>query len=264
MIPGAVPTRTFRFTDDLSELMRSSQVTGGGKLSAEGGILTAESPGTDDRAYGYINVYTPRGSVIEITCEARQMTSSSQGRIGIDQHPNDGRVGGNNTDYIEMEDTQWKPYKLVRSGDHKNPYTSVTFGVWLANVGKAQFRNIVITVYNVQAPSPEYRACMIRGSGNSWSIDDAPGRFSNIGCYGISVQDDHIRVNWSPMQSWGRPIVVAQMDQAGGYVAYDVKVSGGEKYFTRIYIVNAATGNVIKPSAVSGGNMFIGVMAMAL
>lgn len=264
MIPGAVPSRVLRFTDDLTELVRSSNVTGGGKLTSDGGILTAESPGTDDRAYAYVPVYLPRGSVVEITCEARQMTSASQGRIGIDQHVDDSKVGGSNADYVQMDDTQWKPYKLVRSGDHKKPFTMITFGVWLAQVGKAQFRNIVITVYNVMAPSPEIRACMIRGKGENWMIDDAPGRFSNIGCYGITIEDTFIRLNWSPMQTWGRPIVTAQMDQAGGFMAYDVKVSGGEKHFVRIYIVNTTTGSVVKPTAVTAAEMFIGITAMAI
>jgi len=264
MIPGAVPSRTLRFTDDMTELVRSSNITGDGKLTAEGGILTAESPGTNDRAYAYVPLYLPRGSVVEITCEARQMTSSSQGRISIDQHTDDSKVGGSNADYVQMDDTQWKPYKFVRSGDHKKPYTMVTFGVWLSGVGKAQYRNIVITVYNVMAPSPEYRACMIRGMGNTWIIDDSPGRFTNIGCYGLTVEDSFLRLNWSPMQSWGRPIVTAQMDQASNFTAYDVKVSGGEKHFVRLYIVNTTTGSVVKPSAVSAGTMFIGVQAIAL
>lgn len=264
MIPGAVPSRVFRFTDDLTEFLRSSKVTGGGKITADGGILTTDSPGTDDRAYGYINVYAPRGSVIEITCEARQMTSSSQGRIGIDQHAEDDKIGGGNVDYVQMDDTQWKPYKLVRAGDHKKPFTSITFGVWLSGVGRAQFRNIVITVYNVMSPSPEIRTCMIRGKENNWSIDDSPGRFTNIGCYGVVVEDDYIRVNWSPMQAWGRPIVTTQMDQNGGRYDYHTVVSGGEKHFARIYIVKSSTGAVISPKSVTNNDMFIGVTAMAL
>ena len=264
MIPGAVPSRTLRFTDDMTELVRSSNVTGDGKISAEGGILTTESPGTNDRSYAYVPLYLPRGSVVEITCEARQVDAGSTGRIGIDQHPNDSRVGGNNVDYVQMDGTTWKPYKLVRSGDHKNPYTMITFGVWLAGIGKAQFRNIIITVYNVMAPSPEYRACMIRGLGNTWTIDDSPGRFSNIGCYGIEVDDTFIRVNWSPMQSWGRPIVTAQMDQFGGRYGYQCIISGGEKHYTRIYIVKTTTGDVVRPASVTGNPMFIGVQAIAL
>lgn len=262
MIPGAVPSRVFRFTDDLSELVRSSNVTGGGKLSADGGILTAESPGSDDRAYAYVPIYTPRGSVIEITCEARQMTSSSQGRIGIDQHADDSKVGGSNADYVQMDDTQWKPYKLVRSGDHKKPFTLVTFGVWLAQVGKAQFRNIVITVYNVMAPSPEIRTCMIRTEDKgAWYIDDAPSRFTNIGCYGLEVTDEFIRLNWSPMQTWGRPVVIAQVDQYGNRWGWEAKISGGEKHFVRIFLIE---NGVRKNPKTIDGPMFINIQAMAI
>lgn len=256
-------SKIIQYSDDLRALVRSSSVTGGGTLSASNGVLKANSPGIDDRAWAYINVYAPRGSKVKITCEARQGTSTSQGRISVDQHPDDNSVGGNNVDYVQMEDTNWRPYSLEIAGDHKNPFLSVTFGVWNAGVGSAEFRNIKVVVYNTSAPNPEYRACMIRGQGNSWTFDDGPGRFVNIGCHSIVLGTDHIQVHWDPMQTWQRPIVHAQMDQAGGRAGYYTSVSGGEKHFCRVYIVRASDGAVINPSAVSG-DMFIGVSAVAL
>ena len=261
MIPGAVPTRTFRFTDNLEELVRSSSVIGGGTITANNGILTANSPGTDDRALAYLNIYAPRGTVVEITCEARQGSSTSKGRIGIDQYTGDDKIGGGNVDYEEMTDTQWRPYKLTRAGDHKKPFMAITFGVWWAQVGKAEFRNIVVTVYNTQAPSPDVRACLLKCDGGKWSIDDAPGRFTNIGCYGVELTDEYIILRWATFHTWQRPITFAQMDSAGDKFNYNVQVNASEKNFVRLIITK--DGARVKPKDVPG-SAFIGVQAIGI
>lgn len=249
----------------MGPLIRSSSVTGGGTLTASGGVLTAASPGTDDKAWAYVNVYAPRGTLIEITCEAKQGTATSQGRISVDQHPDDDSVGGNNVDYVQMEDTNWRPYKLVVPGSHLNPFSSVTFGVWNIGIGSAQFRNIKVTVYNASDFSPEYRACMLKKTGTgTWTFDDAPGRFVNIGCHTIELDDAYILVRWDKMQTWQRPIVNVQMDQWNNRGALHVQVSGGEKDFVRVYIFDTRTGAAINPKTGISGDMYIGLQAIGL
>lgn len=263
MIIGATPSRTIRLTDDLGELLRSSWVNGGGQITSKNGILTTYSPGTTERAWSYINIYAPSGSVIEVSCEARQVTSESQGRIAIDQFEKNDQVGGGVVDYVEMTDTQWRPYKLVRAGNDKKPFSAVTFGLWYDKVGKAEFRNIIINVYNVQAPSPETRMCMLKGVDGTWIIDDSPGRFTNIGVTNVTATDTYLSVEWTPMQSWQRPIVSAQMDHYGGHADCNALITGGEKHRVSVFIVKTATGTVVNPKELKG-TWYLEVMAFAL
>lgn len=253
MIPYAIPTQTFKFdTGAYVELLRHQQKTGTGVITADNYMLTTNAPSTLDKAYVYWNVYLPAGAFLEVTCEAKQNDMFRNGRISVDLHPNDDSVGGNNVDYIEMEDGMWKPYKLVVPGSISSPYASVTLGMWKDQVGSASFRNIRITVYNGKGFQPQFRGAMIRGAGTDWDFDDAVGRFANFGMTAVEAYSGYIVVRYEEFESWFRPICFAQWDQFGGKHVYRPLVQSADKDSCVIHIVDTRSGDIINPTAIAG------------
>jgi uncharacterized Zn-finger protein len=262
MIPGAYPVQTFRFDPGAYvELMRNQNKTGGGTITADNYMLTCASPGTDDKAYVFWNVYLPVGAFLEVTCEAKQNDSYRGGRIAVDLHPDKDSVGGNNVDYVEMEDGMWKPYKLVVPGSISNNYASVTFGQWITGVGSCSFRNIRITVYNGKGFQPQFRGAMIRGVGSSWDLDDGIDRFANFGCTAVEAYASYLVVRYEGFESWHRPLAFAQWDQYGGKQVYRPLVQNATHESCTIYIVDSRNGSIIDPRAISGTN-YLNFMAM--
>ena len=253
-IPGASLTRTIRVSDTMGEILRNTKKSKSGTATASNGILTIYSPGIDQYCYCFLPIYAPRGTVIEVKFEARQDTATSEGRIMLDQYANREDVIGGLVDYKEIDGTTWKPYTFTRSGDHRKPYASVTFGFNTASVGKVHFRNIVINIYNVMSPGLDTRVCMIRHENDTdWVIDDTPGRFSNVGVLGLEVKkgQDFIKVNFARLQSWGMPVCFAQIQHNGGRTNYHTVVFA-DVDFARVYIVRSTTNEVVMPMDVTG------------
>ena len=265
MIPGATPSRIFRYTDDLTELVRSKTVIGNGKVTASKGILRTESKAIEgDRAWCYLSVYAPGGSVVEVSCKARQVTSTSQGRIAIDQYADNSTLGGGSVDWVQPDTTYWKPYKLTYAGSHKKPFMLITFGIWLSLIGTTEFKDIVITVYNVEAPSPVMRFCLVQCNNGVWSIDDSNTRFTNVGCQSVSVVDnEYLDLKWAPMPVWQRPITFAQIDGWDAKTDFDVKVNRSDKGSVRLYLVKPSTGALLNPKSITG-SMWIHVLAIGI
>ena len=267
-IPGASLSRSIRISDSMGELLRNTKKSKNGTATAANGILTVYSPGIDQYCYCFMPIFAPRGTVIEVKFEARQDTSTSEGRIMLDQYANREDVIGGLVDYKEIDGTTWKPYTFTRSGDHRKPYASVTFGFNTASVGKVHFRNIIINVYNVHSPSPEVKMCMLRYEPDrkTWFIDDEPGRHPCVGVESIQTKKewDYILVNYSRPQAWGMPMTFAQIMQNSGRYNFHTTVFSSME-FARIYIVRSSTGEIIMPGTGNISESFlIGVMAVAL
>jgi len=269
-IPGAALTRTIRISDTFEELLPHARKTGQGTITAGNGSLTIASPGTNQQCWVYYQVYAPRGTVIEVKFEARQDTSTSQGKMMLDQYDSRDSIAGGLTDSLQPEDTNWKPYTFARSGDHKKPYATVTFGFNMASIGKVHFRNIIINVYNTSSPAPDMRFCMLRhldtNNGNDWVIDDEPGRHPNLGVKGVHVakNQDFLNVDIGKMPAWGAPLVFAQIQHNGGRTNYHTVVyADPEGNFCRVYIVRSSTHEVVMPTDVTGP-FLISFMAMAM
>lgn len=272
-IPGASLSRSIRISDTFEELIPNNVVkSGSGSAKVVGSSLTINSPGIDQVCWAYFPVYAPRGTVIEVKFEGRQDTSTSKGRVMLDQYANRDDVAGGLVDFLEPEDTNWKPYTFSRSGDHKKPYATVTFGFNKASIGTVHFRNIIINVYNVSSPSPDMRFCMIRHldttKGTDWVIDDAPGRYPNLGVKGIQVKkdQDYINVDIGKMGAWGAPLCFAQIQHNGGRARYHTVVTADPAgNYCRVYIVRSHTGETVMPTDVTDGNAFlISFMAIAM
>ena len=265
MIPGASLTRTIRVSDSHEELLRNVRKSGAGTVSVGNGILNIYSPGIDQWCYVYLPVYAPRGTVIEVKFEARQYDSTSNGKLLFDNKPDRTDFPSGFIDHITPDSTNWKPYTVTHSGDHKKPYSFISFGFNTPSVGRIHFRNIMINIYNVTAPNPDVRLGMIRHEDDSqdWRIDDAFGRFTNIGVHKLEVKkgQDYILVHFAPLQSSAMPIVQAQIYHNGGRTNYHTSVFSDIDY-ARIYIVRSSTGEIIMPSDVTGTFM-VGLTAMA-
>jgi hypothetical protein len=264
MIPGAALTRVIKYGTKYEELLRHINVTGGGTIyvSPEDNCLITNSPGNDDKAYAYENIYVPPGGFVEITCEARQYDNWKGGRISVDLHPNNDTVGGNNVDYVEVEDQEWRPYKLVVPSKPGSEYLSVTLGVWGVSVGKAGYRNIEIKVYGTAMTSPQIRSAMLRGQGSAWDPDDDLLRFANTGVTAIEAYSQYLIVRYRAFESWYRPVCFAQWDQFGGKNKYYCLVGGATHESCTVYIIDATTGAIVNPTSLAG-TVFINFMAVS-
>jgi hypothetical protein len=264
MIPGAALTRVIKYGTKFEELLRHKNITGGGTvyLSTEDNALITNSPGNDDKAYAYENIYVPPGGFVEISCEARQYDNWKGGRIAVDLHTTKAVVGGGNVDYIEVEDQEWRPYKMVVPSRPGYEYLSVTFGVWAVSVGKAGFRNIEIKVYGTSMNTLQSRAGMLRGVGSAWDVDDDVDRFVNTGISAVEAYSGYLIVRYRAFETWHRPVCFAQMDQYGGKNKYYCLVGGATHESCTVYIIDATTGAPVNPTSLSG-TVFVNFMAVS-
>lgn len=262
MIPGATPSRIMRY-EDMQSLVATGYRNGSATLTAKDGILSAYSPSLQDAAWASIPVYSPRGTIIEVSCQARNDTATSQGRIFIDQYATNATDERDLLDWIELDSTDWKPQKITFSGNDMRPFSAVRLGVNGPSTGRAHFKSITVTVYNIASPSPDMRACMIKGTNGTWTLDDEEDKFANIGCYKVEIINGIIRVHYEPMQTWGRPVASAQMDIIGGKYGYIL--SAGNVYRNRcdVRIVNPANGEWVDPKSIKGNSWF-GFTAMGI
>lgn len=258
--------------EDLQKLAyRDKWVTGTGVVKTwnEDNWLHCESLAIDERAWCYYNFYMPAGSIVEITCEAKDVGLTSNGRMSIDLHDEERKLGGDTADYVDIDFPSWKPYTLTYQAP-KDSWASATFGVWKNFVGSVQFRNIEIKVYN-GTPVPDLRFCVIKCDEDGvWSIDDkprvpdtAPGdpmRFSNQGCISIDVGTDVITVKYVKFRSWFRPMCQATLDFYGGEENKHAKTGYAYQDSCQILLTDS-TGAKLNPKLQKG--MFINFMAMA-
>lgn len=204
-------------------------------VRARNGVLYCEAKAIDERAYGYLNFFVPSGSAIEVRCQARQLSEASAGRISIDQHPTNDKIGGDNIDFVEMDSTQWKPYSIFVAGRDDKPYVGVTFGCWKNVIGGCEFRDIEIILYGVPQWAPEIRACTFRIENGNFVLDQFsqktsetdkwPGgfepRFSNMGVNSITWEGTStIKVHWDPFRTYYRPQCFVQVDSYDNFDGY--------------------------------------------
>lgn len=254
-IPGAALTRTYRISDTFKELTNNTAKSKDGTVTVKDHVMTIYSPGMDQWCYVYYPIYLPRGTVLEVKFEGRLDTASSEGRVIFDQYPTRDVLDGSGTvDWVQVETTQWKPYSFVYSGDHKKPYAYIRFGFSSTPSGRVHFRNIVINVYNVQAPNPDVRLAAIKFEPNKWTIDDGLGRFTNIGVHSVETDKDlnYITVRYARMQGLGMPITSAQVQSNfGNYNVHTVTFADMD--YSRIYLIKSSTGEIIPPHRPSNG-----------
>lgn len=249
--------------EDMQSLVATGYRNGNATLTAKDGILTAYSPSIEDAAWGSIPVYSPRGTIIEVSCQARNDTATSQGRIFIDQYVRNNTDERELLDWIEIDSTDWKPQKITFSGNDIRPFSAVRLGVNGPDIGRAHFKGLTITVYNIASPSPDMRACMLKGTNGAWKFDDEEDMFSNIGCHKIELVNEILRVHYEPMQTWGRPIASAQLDIIGGKFNYILTTGNVLRNRCDIRIVNPANGEWVDPKTIKG-NSWIGFTAMGI
>lgn len=262
MIPGASLTKSIRVSDSMEELIRNTAKTGTSAVTVGNGILNIYSPSLDQWCYVYLPVYAPRGTVIEVKFEARQFDSNSNGKVLFDQKPGRSDNVSGFIDHLTPDSTNWKPYTVTKSGDHRKPYAFVAFGFNTQSTGRIHFRNIVINVYNAMAPNPDVRLGMIRYETDpGWYIDDKFGRFTNVGVNKLEVNNDYLTVHFAPMQSAYMPIVTAQIQYNGGRKDYHTAVLTNVDN-VRVYIIRSSTGEIVSPRDMTVSFM-IGITAQA-
>lgn len=208
------------------------------------GVMRCTSKAIDDAAYGFSNFYVPSGARLTVTCQARQVDDvASGGRIGIDQHPAPDKTGGNNVDFIEMDSTEWKPYKISVLGNDKTPFVGVTFGLWKATIGACEFRDIVAVIEYANAPNPDIRAAMLKIRNGKPTIDQGmlnltEARFTTMGVHTFKWvgTDGTLEVQWEPFQSWYRPIVVTTVDMYDGFTGYQCNIGYADRFKAQMLI----------------------------
>ncbi|OHR74006.1 hypothetical protein HMPREF3291_05315 [Bacillus sp. HMSC76G11] len=249
MIPNATVTKQYRF-GDLAELYRSSSVTGTSYLTIENGVLYFNRQSVNDNCHAYWPVYAPAGAIVEVSFEARNSNTSSQGSVSFEVYSSAPTTIGNGTpiEKFDLEDSTWKTYSLTWDGSETKPFMGVVIGL-RDSIGAAYFRNIIITVYNTNNYSPEFRGCMVKydKAANSWIIDDAPGRFSNTGVTDIrAVGQDYLELTYSPLESWQRPLGNAHMEYNAGTAKYYAKLSSTQRNKCWMHILNVDTGAAVQ------------------
>ncbi|MFY0760189.1 hypothetical protein AB1K32_15065 [Metabacillus dongyingensis] len=253
MIPNATITKQYRF-GDLAELYRSSVVTGSSSIVIADGTIYFDRPSVTDTCYGYWPVYAPAGAVVEVSFEARTLNLSSKGSVSFEQYSgNEVTIGaGTPVENFEIDDIYWKPYTVTWDGSLIRPFMGVVLGM-RDTVGRVYFRNIIITVYNTNNYSPEAKICMVKyiKSLNSWIIDDKPGRFANTGFTSIRKvgTEDGLELEFSPIESWQRPIGDAHMEYNSGTAKYTAKLSSTTRTRCFIDIIDMSTGANVKLNA---------------
>lgn len=247
------------------------------------GILRCTANAINAAAYGFSNFFVPSGARLIVTCLARQVDSvASGGRIGIDQHPAPDKTGGNNVDFIEMDSTEWKPYQISVLGNDKTPFVGVTFGLWRATIGVCEFRDIKVVIENVNSPSPDVRAAMLKIRNGVLSIDQGMGndpaggtlneaRFTTMGIHTFKWigTDGTLEVQWDPFQTWYRPIVVTTVDMYDGFTGYQCNVGYADRFKVRMQISRPnGTTNLSKATLTDddtkGKSLFINLIAMSV
>ncbi|MBU8770335.1 hypothetical protein [Cytobacillus oceanisediminis] len=263
---NAVPTKRIVLGDDYDDVLRRADISGGGQIfSPSPGVVQCHSPSMNDMAILDINLYLPRGSFIEVTCEAKQDDAYMGGRISIDQWEDSGMQAGKGAvaDFISPDSRDWKPYKMVMPGDLKRPFTRVWFGQGNTGIGKSSYRNIVITVFNSLAQQPETRTCTFRKSASGqWYIDDDIGRFANFGVKEVTKFTDRIHVDWVELKSWYLPNVVANFHNFGSGKNYTVRPANITKTGCDFYFYfedGGSSGNPINVDTM--GECFVSFMA---
>lgn len=236
MIQGGVITKRIVIGDNFDDYMRRAVITGTATISNPStGVMQVVSSNAD-AAYLPVKVYLPRGSYLKVTCQARQDDANKSGRISIHQQANDDTVGGNAVDWIEPDSRDWKPYTLTWPADPDNPFATVLFGQWLSGSGKTSYKDMVVTVYNGNAQQPEVRGCVLRNPpSGAWYIDDVLNAYASFGITGIAVQSDRLEIQMTPMNSWAKPIVVAQMSHTDSGKLYKVHLEIPSKSQINLY-----------------------------
>ncbi|WP_203289852.1 hypothetical protein [Metabacillus sp. cB07] len=267
MIPNAIVTKQYRF-GDLTELYRSSIVTGSSELTIENDAIRFHRGAVTDKCYSYWPVYAPTGSIVEVSFEARTINLSSKGSVSFEQYSGPEVVigqSGTPVENFEIDDIYWKPYTVTWDGSTIRPYMGIVMGMRDV-VGSVYFRNIIITVYNTNNYSPEVKMCMLKytKSSNTWIIDDAPGRFSNTGCIEVRKvgTEDALEVKFSPVESWQRPIGNAHMEYNPDTARYIAKCSSVTRNRTFINIIDMNTGQSVKLNSLPG-DAYIAVNVMS-
>lgn len=253
MILGATPTKQYRF-GDLNEFMRSSTTTGSSSITLDNGELRVIKNAIGDNSYAYWTVYVPAGGIVEVSFEARNQNLSSKGTVSFTQYSGPevtpGQSGSPNETF-EIESTNWQPYNLTYDGSVIRPFMAIVLG--MGSVGSVYFRNITISIYNTNNYSPEIRGCMLRyiKAQNSWIIDDAPGRFTNLGCTGLRKYgtEDGLELDFAPVESWQRPLGNAHMEYNSSTVKYTAKCSSVTRNRTFITVIDMSTGQAVKLNA---------------
>lgn len=233
--------------------VRNVRKDGSATVAEWNGALICESKAIDERAYVYRNFYLPRGATVEITFEGRQTSVGAQGRMALDLYLDNTGQGGGAQDWIEMDSMDWKPYSFGYTS-RNSVYASATFGLWQATIGKCEFRNIVIKIYNGY-PIPTHRMAMITGSGTSWNLADANQGFANVGCKSVSIYGSRLRVDYAFMHGWYRPIVLANISANAGFEGWNIQPYGQTNEFCQFTITDKA-GNVVAPESISAQMWF--------
>ncbi|MGG4267436.1 hypothetical protein [Peribacillus simplex] len=251
--------RKLGYWEIINMIENFSRKNGASTLNAKDEKLITMSKAIDERAYVFYTTFLPRNSIIEVEFFARAI--SGKGACGLDLYGSP-ILEGEFEDSITITDKEWRPYRLAYTAERGKGYARVTFGQFKSQVGETEFRDIIVKVYNGN-PAPVQRYGLIRKNGSSWDIHSAIGEFANDGLRYVVAEDEYIRVRFSHMRAWYRPIINTTVYKNGNKDGWHAQPTVGSTTDNEvnIYIYDKA-GNLVKPKDITG-EFYISFYAIA-
>lgn len=219
-------TKEIHLSNDFNEIRHYKIDGSSSKTLLPTGINFTSNSATES-AWGAYFLYCEPNSVVEVSFEARQDVNSN-GKIGINSNSSDA-VTGTLLDFVKPNSDDWKAYKLshpIKPGDN---YCYVNFGVYSADIGSIDIRNMIIRVYNSELQNPAIVGGVIRKIGTSWSIHNSAAGFTSNGLLSVEpiAGTTRVKVNYTPIKSWSRPIINFSLSDSGaGASIASLTVSG--------------------------------------